>query len=344
MDVGAPSDPPPGGSERDRLSLIEPLTAAHRYSMSRGLARYIDDVGPELTRRSIRRAVDSGGRLVLSGDDRAPDATTTVTSAEWESGLLGERVGHVGEIVATPDVTRRTDAVADLLADAGDGWARSGGGLLIVRIDIDDTDAVVGAERAGFHVLETSATYLFDYTADNVVTHRSRGYEVRRHDRGAVAEIPSEAFAPLLRWVRDTDRTGHFYRDRRLDIEAVRRLYLTWLDNTFAGRYCDVVYTAWRNGEVVGFLAWKEDPELAELCGTKVLRPGLGAAVAPEGRGALGDMYAAVCAEAPLDARLVEHITQAGNEAVLTTWARFGALRPASCHYVLHGWFDDRTR
>lgn len=322
------------------LSNLQRLFDDHRYSRVSSFSRYVDDVGPAITRRAFERAVADPDGVVLEAGRSEPLAATTVTSAPWESQHLGVRVGKVGEIVAVPEPAARTAAARTLLDAAAEQWRQTGGGLLIARVDIDDTDVLVAAQRAGFEVLETSTTYINDNDADGEIHQQVRGYEIRRCLRDEGRDIDPRSMSVLRRWVDDTDRTGHFYRDRRLHPDRVRELYLAWLDNTFSGAYGDVVYSAWRDDLMVGFVSWTEDSELDELAGTKVLRAGIGAAVAPEGKGALGDIYAAVCSERPLGSRLVEHTTQAGNEAVLTVWARFPTLRPASCHYVLHGWFD----
>jgi hypothetical protein len=339
-DLPAAIELDPAGRSQAGIDRLQPLFDQHRFSHVTGFGRYVPDVTARATRRAFDlAAADDGSAVFVAGDPDQPAAATFVRPAPWETGHLGVRVGKVGDLVAEGDPATRTAAAGALLGAAGRHWADTGGGLLIARVDIDDTDVLVAAQRAGFEVLETSATYLNDNHAEFRTTHEDKGYEIRRYLRGAGADIPASSLDLIQRWVDDTDRTGHLYRDRRLDPERVAALYLDWLGNTFSGAYGDVVYTAWRDDQVVGFVSWTEDEAMDAFAGTKVLRAGIGAAVSPEGQGALGDIYAAVCSEQPLGSRLVEHTTQAGNEAVLTVWARYSTLRPSSCHYVLHGWF-----
>ena len=327
---------------QDQLHELDPLLDHHPYSLVSGVQRYVDhhrDVGPAYTRRAFRRAAQDPSATVLAvRDGEGVVAAATVDVATWETGLLGVRVGNVGDIVAVADPARRIQATIRLLEEVGARWTADGGGMLVARIDVDDTDACVAAQRAGFEVVETTIAYLNDNDADAPSSHVPHGFEVRCHPHGSAADIPEAALDVLFRSVEETDRTGHLYRDRRLDPERVQDLYRTWVANTFRGDHGDVVYTAWRDGKVLGVLSWTEDPVLDELAGMKVLRSGFGA-VAPEGHGALGDLYARVCADHPLGSRLVESTTQAGNEAVFTIWGRFGSLRPASANHVLHGWF-----
>jgi len=321
------------------LATLDPVLRAHRFSLVRGLERYVDDVGPSYTRQAYERAARDPATMVLAArSDQRVLAATTISPAAWESGLLGTRVGHLGDVVGVAEPGRREPAVRRLLEAAGARWAEAGGGMLVARIDVDDADAVVAAQRAGFEVLETTIAYLNDNDAEPGTTHAPRGFEVRCHPHGSAGEIPATALDVLMRSVDETDRIGHLYSDRALDPDRVQDLYRAWVTNTFRGDHGDVVYTAWRDDQVLGVLSWTEDGDLDELAGIKVLRSGFGA-VAPEGHGALGDLYAAVCRDRPLGSRLVESTTQAGNEAVFTVWGRFASMRPASANYVLHGWF-----
>lgn len=295
-------------------------------------------------------AADTGRRLLGLVDD--PEATVLVATLDgavvgvlacapspWESEHLQVPVGRLTEAVTSPGHRRRPEIAEELYRAAGRCWAERGGGLLIARIDVGDGPALVGAQDAGLRVLETRITYLADHDAAPVDHHVRRGFEVRRHVGTEITDVPAPSLDVLRRWIAATERPGHFYSDPRLSRGQVDALYISWLERTFSGAWADIVYTAWADGEIVGFLAWLRAEPLAEHHGIETLVAGLGAAASPEGRGALGDMYATVCADRPLGTRFVEHTSQAGNAAVLTVWSRFERIRPGSAQYVLHGWF-----
>lgn len=326
------------------LSSIDPavLELAGSFGLGplNGYRHYGFDVAGDDTARRLTVALEDPGSTVLTAvhDDRVT-GVLWFTPSPWESTHLGVGVARVSEAVTRPGPHAARSATA-LFDEARRRWAADGGGLLIGRVDVGDAPAIVGAQDAGMRVLETRVTYLYDNDRPFTFHGDRRGYEVRRHVGDEITSIPSPALSVLRRWVADTDRPGHFYSDLRLPAEVVDRLYVSWLERTFEGQWGDVVYTAWRDDAVVGFLAWLDATQLREAHGLSTLVAGLGAAASPEGRGSLVDMYATVCADRPLGARFVEHTTQAGNSAVLTTWARFGGLRPATAQYVLHGWCD----
>lgn len=295
--------------------------------------------GDDTSRRLIAAVCDADSTALVAVDDSGPTGVLWFTPSPWESAHLGVGVARVSEVVTAPGARAAASATA-LFDEARRRWAAADGALLIGRIDVGDAPGLVGAQDAGMRVLETRVTYLYDNDRPFSFRGEPKGYEVRRHVGEEITSIPSSALSVLRRWVADTNRPGHFYSDLRLSADAVDRLYLSWLERTFEGRWGDVVYTAWSDDVVVGFLTWLDAVQLRDQHGLSTLVAGLGAAAAPEGKGSLIDMYAAVCADRPLGARFVEHTTQAGNAAVLTTWARFGALRPTTAQYVVHGWCD----
>jgi hypothetical protein len=321
-------------------SAVLDLAASFRQGPLSGYRHYGFDVAGADTARRLVAALDDPESTVLVAT-QAGEVTGALwfTPSPWESSTLGVRVARVSEVVTRTGPHAASSAAA-LFDQARGRWAAGGGHLLIGRVDVGDAPGLIGAQDAGMRVLETRVTYVYDNDQPFRFHGERRGYDVRRHVGDEITTIPSETLSILRRWVADTDRPGHFYSDLKLPAGAADRLYLSWLERTFEGRWGDVVYTAWRDDEVVGFLAWLEAAELRQSHGIGTLLPGLGAAAAPEGRGSLVDMYATVCGDRPLGARFVEHTTQAGNAAVLTTWARFPALRLASAQYVLHGWCD----
>lgn len=323
----------------DREALAE-LGRSQRFGPLRGYAHHVGDhTGAEGARHLVAALDDPAAEvLVARAGDRLVGALA-LTASSWEGEQLGTRVARTAGAVVAPDQDGAALAAA-LFAGAGERWREGGGGLLISRVDAADAGSLVGAQDAGLRVLEDRVTYLGDHDAPPEHHHRHRGFRVERHTAQEVAAIPGSSLAVLRRWVAGTDRPGHFYSDHRLAKARVDALYVAWLEKTFAGGWGDVVYTAWVDDSVVGFLAWLEAPDLAERYGIRTLVAGLGAAAAPEGRGALGDMYEAVCTDRPLGTRFVEHTSQAGNSAVLATWAKFHAIRPGWAEYVLHGWFD----
>lgn len=293
--------------------------------------------------RVLVDALDAPHDLVLAtvdGDDL--DAALSLHLSPWETDVLGVRVGRLAEAVVHPEAPDPLRSAEALYRGAADRWAEDGGGLLIARIDVGDATSLAAAQRAGFEVYETRITYLCDHDLPPDHHHQHRGFEVRRHVGAEIGEIGERHLGVLRRWVAETDRPGHFYSSPHLSRAQVERLYLSWLERTFDGRWGDIVYTAWRDGDLVGFLCWLDRPDLRERYGLHTLTAGLGAAASPEGAGSLGDMYQAVCTDRPLGTRFVEHTSQAGNGAVLTTWSRFHAIRPGAAQYVLHGWFGGR--
>ncbi|WCO65875.1 hypothetical protein PO878_15335 [Iamia majanohamensis] len=335
----APAPPTTAGPADEAGVEHEALADLARTARFGPLRAYEHDhpgiTGPDAERR-LRAALDDDDATVVvarRGDEVV--GVVSVASSPWETENLGVRVARVGAPVVGPAVEDAEGVATALYAAVLQHWAE---GLVIGRVDVGDTAALVGAQQAGLRALETRITYLGDHDAPPDHHHRHRGFEVRRHDGPEVADIPRPALEPLRRWVAGTDRPGHFYSDPRLSPDRVASLYLSWLDRAFSGAWGDVAYTAWREDQVVGFLSWLRTPDLEEAFGLRTLVAGLGAAAAPEGRGSLGDMYEAVCTDRPLGTRFVEHTSQAGNAAVLTTWSRFHAIRPGMAEYVLHGW------
>lgn len=319
---------------------LEALAAAHPHPALRALDRLGPPVAHAEVAHRLTAALATPGAVVAIGHaaDGAVGCAAVVPLA-FETDVLGVGTGRLVDIVVLgdgPDL--RAARAEELLTAAGRWWGDAGGRLVVATIDTDDHAVLAGAQRAGYVVLEASTTYLAHHGRPVPHHHRDRGFSVRRLGVAEARAVPRSELATLERWVGRSYRHGHLHADPRIDRRAADAFYVRWMRNSFDGTYGDIVLAAWRGGEVVGFVSWIEQPDFHARHGVDFLAGGLGAAVDPEGRGALGDIYAAALATDALGDRVAEHPTQLGNLAVHATFARFPGLRLAEAHLTLHAW------
>jgi hypothetical protein len=326
-------------TEADRAS-IERLSASHLYSRFRGYDRLgFDLAGPETTRGALACLTPPALGVVAEDGDQVV-GFLGVRPNEFETEVLGVGVGRATEPLADGDGQGRAAVVHALARGALEAWSHRGGSLLIVRVDADDQAGLVGCQQSGFVVLEGSTTYLNDHDLGPAHRHPDNPFSVTTYTHEQLDALAAIDISLLEAWTSKAYERDHFHADPRLDTAAADALYVRWLHHVFAGEWAEWVAVAWRDGEAVGYLSWNRAPELLTRYGLDVLMPSLGAAVAPQGTGSLGETTRVAATTRPLGARFMEWTTQLGNIGVHRVFARQASLNLFSTSFTMHGWTD----
>ena len=259
----------------------------------------------------------SPGSTVIVAEKPFSGAPTTIS--ELDSLRFGVRVA------------RNAGLSQETLAEANAFCLRHDIDLLIARCPAEDILSMQCLEADGFRLMDTLVSWRrsLDRPAPAESTSQENGTIVQSIgpvDEEVVCRIAAQAFQGY---------TGHYHADPRLDQRQASEVYISW-----ARRCCqepdaaDLLLGAWRDGEMVGFIALKALGQ--GLCTIPL------AAVAPQtqGQGVLrGLLAAAVRWLREHEYVAVEYGCVLTNIAAQKALARTGFEMCRASH-TLHKWYD----
>ncbi|MCC6395222.1 MAG: GNAT family N-acetyltransferase [Bryobacterales bacterium] len=175
----------------------------------------------------------------------------------WDSRQFGISAARLEFLLAREDCIRRT-----ILKTSLEGSHEAGIRHLTARVDSADLSGAHALEEAGFEVIDGILT--FGMRLDG----RMAGAEVSGPvEVGLYKKDQLEGIVKLASKAYQFDR---FHADSALRPGVADRIHAEWLRNSCEGGAADVVITATRDKEVLGFVTVKADYEIERLCGVRL--------------------------------------------------------------------------
>jgi RimJ/RimL family protein N-acetyltransferase len=158
--------------------------------------------------------------------------TRVVEELEWESQLLGRRMGVL--------------AAATEVELALEEAAARGFEFLLCKVSTAQIDLAQRLERHGFSLVETMMHYEFDCRRE--LPHIETPFAIRlatEADRDAAVALARSAFM---------GHYGRFHSDPRFTREEATRVYEEWVRSSFDG-WADTILVAEDEGRVIGMVS-----------------------------------------------------------------------------------------
>lgn len=311
------------------------LVAAHPFHRHRWYDRVLR--GPFVDGAldaSAGEAFDAAPTQVVVERSGQPVGATSLRSLPFECEVLGVPVHRCAELVAVGD---RRQAVAALAAAVLDRARGLGGGLVVARIDGEDLDALAGAQRGGFAVIDAGAVWLARGRRRTAVDPPA-GTSVEVLDREGLAALAATATEGIVADAVQRFRASHFHAEERLDPRRCDELYRRWASASIDGTWSDGAVVVRAGAVVVGMASFRTrraggDDEAAP---TRINGDwfSLASLDAPAGTGG-----AMVRAGLGTDADLIEYVVQA-RSPYAGLFARTGAFDVVSPFLTLHAWVE----
>jgi hypothetical protein len=285
------------------------------------VARHLEEPGAHLV------AVEGGSTVGAVTVRPIPDLVTMFDVPVHEVVAVLTAEGH------GPDRTR----IGRRLLEAGlEAVAPEGAGLVLLRLEADDAEALLAAEGAGFRIRESTITFVND------LDRRDRNppppeQDIRLHrfseDGPLTEELRSHLRSQQFQLVDD-----HYHADPRLPDERCDALYARVFDRALAGEGADALVMRFVDDEIASMGTWKHWSNL-EAYGVSMAGSSFGfrADTAPPGN--IG-VTSFACNETITGNRLLEWSTQATNFAIVNMVIRLPSMRHVRTSYMLHAWTD----
>ena len=204
--------------------------------------------------------------------------------------------------------------------------------LIFARIDYNRLDIINGLEKHGFTLKDTQYTLRHNLLDIEKYSERSDEYLIRefqQSDTDMIVDIAKTSF----------EYYGHYATDKRLSRKDCLDAYIDWTYNSCVNQnVATKIFVADKNGEVAGYIAYKEFLRNDEKYGAGVI-----GAVSPEhrGRGLFSDIdIAGFKWGITNNFTWEEHNVLCDNIAVFRSHLKVG-FKPNNFMVTLHGWMDE---
>jgi len=204
--------------------------------------------------------------------------------------------------------------------------------LIFARINYNRLDVINGLERYGFTLKDTQYTLRHNLLDIEKYPERTDEYTIREFqssDTEMIVEIAKISF----------DYYGHYATDKRLNRQDCLDAYINWTYNCCINQnVATKIFVADKNGEIAGYIAYKEFLENDEKYAAGVI-----GAVSPKhrGKGLFPDIDVAGFKWGVANNFVwEEHNVLCDNIAVFKSHLKVG-FKPNKFMVTLHGWMDE---
>lgn len=255
-------------------------------------------------------------------------ATAAVWRHDFESATLGLDVHRCTSLYTV--ASERVDHTARLAHDILNLVRGDTPAVVVLRVDADDTEALIGAQRAGFFVAEAAATF----TSPPQPELPYRGdFGLAKLTGGEIASLSPESIAPAVDAAGRLFRRTHFYADPGIVPGQVDEMYRQWASNTFLEGWGDEIRVIWNDGQITGFFSHSRCQRQLAATTVSVMTNSFGLAPIGSVPGlGLDSIHETIH---HLDTDLIEMTTNNRN----LLWRVYARLCPLVVpFYTLHGW------
>jgi dTDP-4-amino-4,6-dideoxy-D-galactose acyltransferase len=170
-------------------------------------------------------------------------ARVTLALMEWETSLVGRKIGRVHGVETIGDVRRGASVLAQVERHA----IASEFSLITSRVDVDHVKAVWALEAAGFVTADVGVTFEYDLAGVHEASSIGGGaWVVREADRHDVPALQATVNGLFL--------SSYYYVSQFLSRAEADLLYRTWIGNCVLRGRADRVLVADVSGTVAGFI------------------------------------------------------------------------------------------
>jgi hypothetical protein len=314
--------------ERGELPLLRPLIETYPFKPYRNYRVLSRSQQNAVMEAEIAATLESEDGIVLFGEGET-EIALVMRQLPWDSRFFGVPMARVDYVLrALPDVRHGLDDVLTSFA----GVCRAGGiWHVTARADVADTVAITALEDYGFRLVEALVTYV----------HRPkdpRPPEVRQ--MGQVRDFRPEDQDQIVAIARDSYRgfRGRFHLDPHLRADRSDALYVEWATQCCTGRMADkLIVTENRNGELLGFLAYRKRQPASNMGRATIYGGGLGAC-RQDAPGAYMGLIRELMVWAHDQGAVAEGQTQIQNFPTVRVYEAVTA-RYVRADYTFHAWF-----
>ena len=199
-------------------------------------------------------------------------------------------------------------------------------GQIALRLDAEDFDVRIVAEKFGFRIMDTLCTYEYHPSFSGFPERLRQRFHVRWYqpgDRSAVISIAEKCFSGY---------NNRFYLDPNIGPEKAKNLYITWAEKCCSGEMAEQLLVAEYHDQIIGFLGWRLHPDLLEYTHLRLHGAGLGGCLPARCNAYMELLWYAVRS---LGGESADFDTHLSNFSTINTYQRLG-FRYVKARHTMH--------
>ena len=257
-------------AEGMEVSPLDAIIKAYRYNDYRRYPSVSGKAGVKYLRGVTMEGLARDGAegwFAYLGD--VPVGFAAVSPLDWESDYFGLRMARLSVIVAEEHSAPVFSVADELLSTALGAASRKGFQHLSLRVDVEEIGLVHALEEHGFRLMDTIVAYAFHMRRNHLPEIRPK-YDLRLYrpeDYDVVLDIAATCFKGY---------PNRFLVDPHIPQKPAQAFYREWTVNCCQGDLADEMIVAEKKGRVIGFLAYRCNPQLERHTGVRVMGSGLG--------------------------------------------------------------------
>ena len=281
----------------------------------------------------ILEILDKKGLIIVAKKGNMVEGLISLVRLNWGKDIFGIEMAEFKHIISNGTYEYKKEIIASLLSYILQLCNKDGIQFLSCRVDTADFPTIHCLEKMGFELMETQVTYLFNKEKHKVPEIKDL-YSVRNYRK--------EDLEILVDIVRGAFTKSRFYVDPYIPNEKVDEFYIRWIKGCAEGLLSDKILVAERGNDIVGFLSYRVNQELAKLSGFKIVGQGL-SAVSPRSKGAYVALIKASIEKSVSLYDFGEFDTQLNNYETIKVYQRLG-MDFVRSKYTFHKWLTKSYR
>ena len=230
-----------------------PLPYLHHLTSTQIQAWWFDEIK--------RDVADESAIALVSIDSGTIEGLVVYNDSQWDSKILGRRIGTLKHLAAIAEETRNADILDNLIREVIRLIADRGTECVTSKIHPNELSAIHTLERHDFLLMDTLLDFVVDFSRtplDGLDRQKKiEGLSIRPAKPTDIAELVAlseKAFA---------DYNGRYHADPKIPRDVATKIYGEWVRSSFQG-WADWILVAEIGGEIAGYGIWKK-PSQSEM-------------------------------------------------------------------------------
>lgn len=313
---------------RKDLHGIKPLLKQYKFKEFRNCRIFSQETQTFYLFRQIEDMLSNRdeNKIIVAVEKNDIVGLASLSKLPWASQIFAVNMGKIEYLISR---AQKPEGIDHLIEKSLKIARNRGLKFLLARVDTADFLALHSLERAGFNLMDSLLTYLFDYRKGKPLAMR-RVYPVRqagKRDFDSIVKI-----AQMSSW------QGHWHADPRISDEKANCLYVAWAKKLLDAWPENPAWVTEKAGKVVGYAAIQLNQDLAKLTGKSLFSAGAGA-VLPEARGAYLSLQTAIIQKCMENKEFALQEVEINNYPSVKILQKLG-FELVRSRYTFHKWLE----
>lgn len=265
--------------------------------------------------------------IVVAKNGNTLEGLVALVRSNWPKDIFGVEMAELKYIITKGAYEHKREVIASLLSHVLQLCDEFGIQFLSCRVNTADFPAIHCLEKIGFELMEAQVTFIWNKLKFRMpnIKELYRVRDCRKEDSEFLIDMARGAFT-----------YSRFYIDPHIPNEKADEFYIRWLKGCMEGLLSDKILVAEKGNDIVGFLSYRINQELAKISGFKIAGQGL-SAISLRGKGAYIALIKKAIEGGASFCDFAEFDIQLNNYEAIKIFQRLG-MDFGRARYTFHKW------